>query len=161
MRRRNRSGTACKVTGADDFTCIHCGQCAAACPERAIRAKSQWREAAMAVNDQQKIVIFSTAPSVAWGWGMFWRKAGDFVESYMVSALRKLGADFVLDVAFSADLTIMEEGTEFLKRFIADSHPLPQFTSCCPAWVKYIETFHPERIPCLSSTKSPISMQAP
>ena len=150
----------CKVTGADDFTCIHCGQCAAACPERAIRAKSQWREAAMAVNDQQKIVIFSTAPSVRVGLGeCFGGKPGDFVESYMVSALRKLGADFVLDVAFSADLTIMEEGTEFLKRFIADSHPLPQFTSCCPAWVKYIETFHPERIPCLSSTKSPISMQ--
>ena len=59
----------CKVTGADDFTCIHCGQCAAACPERAIRAKSQWREAAMAVNDQQKIVIFSTAPSVRVGLG--------------------------------------------------------------------------------------------
>lgn len=150
----------CKVTGADDFTCIHCGQCAAACPERAIRAKSQWREAAMAVNDPQKIVIFSTAPSVRVGLGeCFGGKPGDFVESYMVSALRKLGADFVLDVAFSADLTIMEEGTEFLKRFIADSHPLPQFTSCCPAWVKYIETFHPERIPCLSSTKSPISMQ--
>ena len=116
----------CKVTGADDFTCIHCGQCAAACPERAIRAKSQWREAAMAVNDQQKIVIFSTAPSVRVGLGeCFGGKPGDFVESYMVSALRKLGADFVLDVAFSADLTIMEEGTEFLKRFIADSHPLP------------------------------------
>lgn len=111
-------------------------------PERAIRAKSQWREAAMAVNDQQKIVIFSTAPSVRVGLGeCFGGKPGDFVESYMVSALRKLGADFVLDVAFSADLTIMEEGTEFLKRFIADSHPLPQFTSCCPAWVKYIEHF--------------------
>ena len=91
----------CKVTGADDFTCIHCGQCAAACPERAIRAKSQWREAAMAVNDQQKIVIFSTAPSVRVGLGeCFGGKPGDFVESYMVSALRKLGADFVLDVAF-------------------------------------------------------------
>ena len=109
---------------------------------------------------RKKIVIFSTAPSVRVGLGeCFGGKPGDFVESYMVSALRKLGADFVLDVAFSADLTIMEEGTEFLKRFIADSHPLPQFTSCCPAWVKYIETFHPERIPCLSSTKSPISMQ--
>ena len=149
----------CKVTGADDFTCIHCGQCAAACPERAIRAKSQWREAAMAVNDPQKIVIFSTAPSVRVGLGeCFGGKPGDFVESYMVSALRKLGADFVLDVAFSADLTIMEEGTEFLKRFIADSHPLPQFTSCCPAWVKFCENRYPQFRKNLSTCRSPQAM---
>ena len=57
------------------------------------------------------------------------------MEGRMVSALRELGADYVLDVAFSADLTIMEEGTEFLRRFLTGSHPLPQFTSCCPAWV--------------------------
>lgn len=77
----------------------------------------------------------------------------------MVSAIRKLGADYVFDVAFSADLTIMEEGTEFLGRLLSARGPLPQFTSCCPAWVKYVETFYPERIGNLSSAKSPISMQ--
>lgn len=145
---------------ADAFSCIHCGQCAAVCPERAIRGKSHWREVVRAINDPQKIVVFSTAPSVRVGLGeCFGGRPGDFVEGRMVSALRELGADYVLDVAFSADLTIMEEGTEFLRRFLTGSHPLPQFTSCCPAWVKYVETFHPERIGCLSSAKSPISMQ--
>ena len=128
---------------ADAFSCIHCGQCAAVCPERAIRGKSHWREVVRAINDPQKIVVFSTAPSVRVGLGeCFGGRPGDFVEGRMVSALRELGADYVLDVAFSADLTIMEEGTEFLRRFLTGSHPLPQFTSCCPAWVKYVETFH-------------------
>ena len=115
---------------ADAFSCIHCGQCAAVCPERAIRGKSHWREVVRAINDPQKIVVFSTAPSVRVGLGeCFGGRPGDFVEGRMVSALRELGADYVLDVAFSADLTIMEEGTEFLRRFLTGSHPLPQFTS--------------------------------
>ena len=63
----------------------------------------------------------------------------------MIGALRALGADYVFDVCFAADLTIMEEGSELLQRILTGSGPLPQFTSCCPAWVKYMETFHPEK----------------
>ena len=80
------------------------------------------------------------------------------LEGQLVAALRKLGVNAVLDTTFAADLTIMEEATELLRR-ITDKRPLPQFTSCCPAWVKFAETFHPELIPNLSTTKSPISMQ--
>lgn len=144
----------------EPFACIHCGQCAAACPEGALRGKSHWREVKEAVDDPERIVIVSTSPSVRVGLGdCFLKEKGSFVEGQMVSALRNLGADYVLDVAFSADLTIMEEGTELLGRLMSRKGPLPQFTSCCPAWVKYVETFHPERISNLSSAKSPISMQ--
>lgn len=150
----------CRNLPADRFACINCGQCAAVCPEGALKGKCSWREVAREIADPEKIVIFSTAPSVRVGLGeCFGGKKGDFVEGPMVSAIRRLGADYVLDVAFSADLTIMEEGTEFLKRFLGASAALPQFTSCCPAWVKYVETFHPERIANLSTAKSPISMQ--
>lgn len=139
--------------------CIHCGQCAAACPEEAIRVKSEVEMVRDAVKDPEKIVIFSTSPSVRVGIGdEFLEKPGVFSEGKMVSALRSLGADYVLDVTFSADLTIMEEGSELLQRILKQG-VLPQFTSCCPAWVKYVETYHPDLIPHLSSAKSPIGMQ--
>lgn len=77
----------------------------------------------------------------------------------MVAALKALGADYVFDVTFSADLTIIEEGCELIKRILTGSAPLPQFTSCCPAWVKFTETYYPELIPHLSTAKSPIGMQ--
>ena len=73
--------------------------------------------------------------------------------------MRALGADHVFDVTFSADLTIMEEGSELLSRILKGTGPLPQFTSCCPAWVKYMENFHPDKTKYLSSAKSPIGMQ--
>ena len=76
----------------------------------------------------------------------------------MVGALRALGADYVFDVTFSADLTIMEEGSELLSRILKGTGPLPQFTSCCPAWVKYMENFHPDKTKYLSSAKSPQQM---
>ena len=86
-------------------------------------------------------------------------KTGTFAQDEMVGALRALGADYVFDVTFSADLTIMEEGSELLSRILKGTGPLPQFTSCCPAWVKYMENFHPDKTAHLSSAKSPIGMQ--
>lgn len=140
--------------------CINCGQCSAACPEQAIKVKSEIDFVKEAVNDPNKIVIFSTSPSVRVGIGdEFLEKAGVYSEGKMVAALKALGGDYVLDVTFSADLTIMEEGSELLKRITTGSVPLPQFTSCCPAWVKYVETYHPDLIPNISSAKSPIGMQ--
>lgn len=153
-------GPALRWLQGETFSCINCGQCAAACPEQAIQVKSQLRYVKEAVEDPNKIVVISTAPSVRVGLGDAFELApGAFVEGQMVSALRRLGADYVYDVTFSADLTIMEEGTEFLRRILSKEGAVPQFTSCCPAWVKYAETFHPELLPHLSTAKSPISMQ--
>ena len=139
--------------------CINCGQCHAACPEQAIQVRSELDGVRAAVQDPKKVVIFSTAPSVRVGIGdEFLEKAGVYSEGKMIAALRELGGDYVLDVTFSADLTIMEEGSELLRR-IMQKGTLPQFTSCCPAWVKYVEIYHPDKIPHLSSAKSPIGMQ--
>ncbi|MEG0367850.1 MAG: [Fe-Fe] hydrogenase large subunit C-terminal domain-containing protein, partial [Coprobacillus sp.] len=91
----------------------------------------------------------------------FGMEDGTFVEGKMVSLLRRLGANYILDTNFSADLTILEEGTELIKRITHNDKPLPQFTSCCPAWVKYVEIYHPDMKEHLSTAKSPIGMQGP
>ena len=146
----------------DTAICINCGQCSANCPEQAITVREEYHAVKEAIRDPNKIVIFSTSPSVRVGLGdAFSDQPGRYVEGKMVSALKALGADYVFDVTFAADLTILEEGTELLRRITTGCAPLPQFTSCCPAWVKYVETFHPEFIPNISSAKSPISMQGP
>ena len=147
-------------TGVDGYICINCGQCSAACPEQAIRVKPEIQQVKDALTDKSKIVVFSTSPSVRVGIGdAFLDKAGVYSEGKMVAAIKTLGADYVFDVTFSADLTIIEEGCELLSRILTGSGPLPQFTSCCPAWVKYVEKFYPEMIPHLSTAKSPIGMQ--
>lgn len=140
--------------------CIHCGQCSAACPEKAIQVKSEVEMVKQAIHDSSKIVVFSTSPSVRVGIGdEFLEKTGTYSEGKMVTALRTLGANFVMDVTFSADLTIMEEGMELIYRLAKRQKPLPQFTSCCPGWVNYVELFHPELLDNLSTAKSPICMQ--
>lgn len=142
------------------YKCIGCGQCTAACPEEAITGRPHYQIVRDIIKNTDKIVIFSTSPSVRVGFADgFGKEAGTFAQDKMVGALRKLGADYVLDVTFSADLTIMEEGSELLQRILSGSAPLPQFTSCCPAWVRYMETFHGDKISHLSSAKSPIGMQ--
>ena len=146
----------------DTAICVHCGQCANVCPVNSITEVYEYEKVREAIKDPDKVVIFSTSPSVRVGLGEeFGLHAGSFVEGSMVAALRALGGDYVLDTNFAADLTIMEEASELVERVTKKSKPLPQFTSCCPAWVKFAETFYPEILPHISSAKSPIGMQGP
>lgn len=150
------------ISTKDTAICIHCGQCANVCPVDSITEVYEYPKVREAIRDEGKIVIFSTSPSVRVGLGeAFGMEPGSFVEGKMVAALKALGADYVLDTNFSADLTIMEEASELVERVVNKEKPLPQFTSCCPAWVKFTETFYPELLPHISSAKSPIGMQGP
>ena len=142
--------------------CIHCGQCANVCPPSSITEVYEYPQVREAVKDKDKIVIVSTSPSVRVALGEeFGMEKGGFVQGKMVSLLRALGADYVLDTNFAADLTIVEEASELIQRITKKDRPLPQFTSCCPAWVKFTETYYPEMLPHISSAKSPIGMQGP
>lgn len=139
-------------------TCIHCGQCIIACPTGALYAKDSTAQVWAAIDNPSKYVVVQTAPSVRAGLGeMFNLPIGTNVEGKMVAALRRMGFDAVFDTDFAADLTIMEEGTEFLHR-LQNGGALPMITSCCPGWVKYCETFFPDFIPNLSTCKSPQQM---
>ena len=146
----------------DTAICINCGQCANVCPVSSITEKYEYYNVEKAILDKDKIVIFNTSPSVRVALGEeFGFKDGSFVQGKMVSLLRKLGGDYVLDTNFAADLTIVEEASELIERITKGNKPLPQFTSCCPSWVKYAETYHPDMIPNISTAKSPIGMQGP
>ena len=139
--------------------CVNCGQCANMCPTEAIKEKMDYIHLKEIIKDKSKTVVVSIAPAVRAALGEeFGIEKGTNVEEKIVTALKLLGAKYVFDITFGADLTIMEEAMELVNR-IKENKNLPQFTSCCPAWVKYIEIFYPELIPNLSTTKSPISMQ--
>ncbi|WP_053984510.1 rubrerythrin [Niameybacter massiliensis] len=155
-------GTYDLANTSDRAICIHCGQCANVCPVESITEKKEYTKVKETINDPDKIVIFSTSPSVRVALGEeFGLEDGSFVQGQMVAMLRTLGADYVLDTNFSADLTIMEEATELLERIKTGNKPLPQFTSCCPAWVEFAELYYPDILPHLSTAKSPIGMQGP
>lgn len=142
--------------------CINCGQCANVCPVSSITEKYEYPQVRKAILDPEKVVIFNTSPSVRIALGEEFDLAdGSFVQGRMVALLRKLGGAYVLDTNFSADLTIMEEASELIERVTKQTAPLPQFTSCCPSWVKYAETYYPELLDHISSSKSPIGMQGP
>lgn len=142
--------------------CINCGQCANVCPVNSITERYEYEQVRDAVRNPNKIVVVSTSPSVRVALGEeFGMSDGSFVQGKMVALLRKLGVDYVLDTNFAADLTIVEEASELIERITKQRGPLPQFTSCCPAWVKFVEIYYPELIPNLSTAKSPIGMQGP
>lgn len=144
----------------DDFVCVNCGQCTLWCPTGAITEKDEIEKVKKAIADPNKVVIVQTAPATRVALGEeFGLPAGSWVEGQQVAALKKLGFDKVFDTVFTADLTILEEGTELIHRITgASDAPLAQFTSCCPGWVKFCEYFYPELIPNLSSAKSPQQM---
>ena len=138
--------------------CISCGQCSAVCPTGAITIYNQIGPAWRAIHDPQKRVVMQIAPAVRVAIGeAFGLRPGKNVLNQLVSALKFMGVDEVYDTTFGADLTVIEESEEFLRRLEVGG-PFPMFTSCCPAWVKYLENENPKFLRNFSSCKSPQQM---
>lgn len=140
--------------------CSLCGQCITHCPTGALRERDDTQKAYAALGDPDRVTIVQIAPAVRAAWGeAFGMPTGKATVGQLVSVLRKLGADYVFDTTFSADLTIMEEGTELLQRLQAgDLDNQPMFTSCCPGWVRFLKSQFPEMTGRLSTAKSPQQM---
>jgi iron-only hydrogenase group A len=144
--------------GLNVSDCILCGQCILVCPTAALREKSSLKEVAYALNHKKKFTIAQIAPAVRASFGEEYNlPLGTNVTGQLITGLRRLGFDKVFDTNFAADLTIMEEGTELIKR-IHNNKKLPMFTSCCPGWVKYIEQNRPDLLEHVSTCKSPHEM---
>lgn len=147
-----------------EASCTYCGQCTKVCPVGALKEKSSIEDVWNAINDTKKTVIVQTAPAIRAALGEeFGYEPGTSVTGKMSSSLRELGFDYVFDTNFAADLTIIEEGHEFLERirdvFINKKEAtLPMITSCSPGWIKFIEHYYPDQLDHLSSCKSPHMM---
>ena len=158
----NRGFNSCISTVGDnslnDVNCTFCGQCIEACPVGALKEKDSTVEAWRKIKDPDTYTIVQTAPAVRVALGEeFGLPIGTNVKGKMVAALKRLGFDKVFDTNTGADFTIMEEGTEFIKR-LQENDNLPMITSCSPGWVRYIEANYPENLKHLSSCKSPHEM---
>ena len=142
----------------NDVACTNCGQCSLVCPVGAITEKEYIKEVWDAINDPTKFTVIQDAPAVRAALGEeFGYPPGTLVTGKMLAAARKLGFDRIFDTNFAADLTILEEGSELLKR-VGEGGTLPLITSCSPGWIKFIEHFYPELLPNLSTCKSPHQM---
>ena len=158
----NRGFESCISTVGDhslnNVNCTFCGQCIEACPTGALHEKETINDVWTKLKDPDTYVIVQTAPAVRVALGEeFQMPIGTNVKGKMVTALKRLGFDKVFDTNTGADFTIMEEANEFVERFKKNDN-LPMMTSCCPAWVKYIESYEPDLLPHLSSCKSPHQM---
>jgi NADH-quinone oxidoreductase subunit G/NADP-reducing hydrogenase subunit HndD len=141
-----------------DVDCVYCGQCIQACPVAALRERSYIDDVWDAIDDPEKFVVVQTAPAVRASLGEeFGLPVGTRVTGKMVTALKMLGFDKVFDTNFSADLTIMEEGTELLNR-VQNGGKLPMITSCSPGWIRFCEMKYPDFLDNLSTCKSPQQM---
>lgn len=137
--------------------CINCGQCSLVCPNNAILEVEDYKKVKKDIENGYQVIV-EIAPATRYLLGdEFGYKPGKNVIGKLITALHKLGVSYVFDTSFGADLTICEEAQEFVRR-LEDGSETPMFTSCCPAWVKYMEEFYPEMVGNLSSTKSPILM---
>ena len=144
--------------GLGDGECINCGQCAAVCTTGALAPRPEIDEVWRALNDPTKFVVAQVAPAVRVALGEeFGLAPGVVTSGQMVAALKRLGFERVYDTSFAADLTVLEEANEFLRRK-ARNENLPQFTSCCPGWVKFAEQYFPDLLPQLSTCRSPQQM---
>jgi NADH-quinone oxidoreductase subunit G len=140
--------------------CVGCGQCAAVCPTGAIVVKNDTTKVWEALDDKNVKVTVQIAPAVRVGLGKkMGMKAEDNAMGMIVAALRRMGFDEIYDTSTGADLTVLEEAGEFLKRLDSDSN-IPLFTSCCPAWIQYCEKNYPELLPNVSTCRSPMEMLA-
>lgn len=145
------------IQGAD---CSLCGQCITHCPVGALRARDDVDKVFEALADPEKITMVQIAPAVrtAWGEGIGLGKE-ESTTGKLVSALRQVGFDYIFDTVYTADLTIMEEGSEFLEKFQnKNDNKWPMFTSCCPGWLRFVRSQYPEFVEYLSTAKSPQQM---
>lgn len=139
--------------------CVNCGQCAAVCPTAAITVKSSLNDVWKAIYDPNKRVVIQVAPAVRVAIGeTFGIHAGKNTIGKIFAGIRMLGFDAVYDTCLGADLTIMEEAAELVKSLEKGESKYPLFTSCCPAWIRFAETKHPELLPYISTCKSPMEM---
>ncbi len=143
-----------------DAGCTFCGQCITHCPVGALRARDDTLKVFNALADPNKICVVQVAPAVRAAWGEdFDLTPEQATVGRMVATLKAMGFDYVFDTNFSADLTIMEEGSEFIQRMTnPGSAPMPMFTSCCPGWVRFVKIKYPELADNLSTAKSPQQM---
>ena len=157
------SRTTVNVRGNQNIretACTLCGQCVVNCPVGALRERDDVGMVLDAVEDDEVITVVQVAPAVRTAWGESFGLSKEFATAKrLVGGLRKIGFDYIFDTTFAADMTIMEEGSEFLERLpeIKESG-LPMFTSCCPGWVKFIKSQYPDMTDRLSSAKSPQQM---
>lgn len=155
--------TTVDVTGnvpIKEASCALCGQCITHCPVGALRERDDVDRLFEALADPETVTMVQVAPAVrtAWGEGLGLSRE-ESTTGKLISALRQVGFDYVFDTVYSADLTIMEEGSEFLKRFQdRDSYNWPMFTSCCPGWLRFVKSQYPYLVSNLSTAKSPQQM---
>ena len=151
------SGGKKKLT---ETACTFCGQCVTHCPVGALVERDDTHRVYDALADKDTVTVVQVAPAVRSAWAEYYGKKADAVTTnQMVTALKELGFDYVFDTNFTADLTIMEEGSEFIQRFThKDEYSWPMFTSCCPGWVRFVKGQYPEFAGNLSTAKSPQQM---
>ncbi len=146
-----------KIEEAD---CSLCGQCITHCPTGALRERDDTSKVWKAIDNPQKITVVQVAPAVRTAWGeALGLSRKEATMGKITDSLKRLGFDYVFDTTFSADLTIMEEGSEFVKRFTSgELKDRPMFTSCCPGWIRFIKSQYPHLVKHLSTAKSPQQM---
>ena len=150
----NAAGIRLKGGSVAASPCVACGQCVMVCPTGALAERDQTQEVLDYLADPDVVTVFQMAPAIRVGFGEeFGLPPGTNVEGQIIAALRKMGADVILDTNFGADVVIMEEGTELLGKLAEKKRPV--FTSCCPAWINFAEKHYPDVLPLLSSTRSP------
>ena len=156
---RTNVGTA-RAKGLSESDCTFCGQCVTHCPVGALEERDDTRSVYEAIADPNTVTVVQVAPAVRSAWAEYFALAPELATTgRMVASLKELGFDYVFDTNFTADLTIMEEGSEFIERFThRDQYSWPMFTSCCPGWVRFIKGQFPKYTAQLSTAKSPQQM---